>query len=292
MATRTIRTEDAAAAAEIVRLVRARSEDLADPCLPATEIEVLVDMGARGRTPPGRARVAVAGGHVVGMGVVDAAPGLAEGILVGPVVHPAHRRHGHGAAMLEDLLAGAREAEVRRLRATVGERNAAARAFLERAGFALTARHARLRLARPGRLGTLPLEGIAIDRVAPDDAAAYAEFASAFVPRSPRLTEALVKSSDYIVLLATTEGEPVGCCEVDIRFGDAGSVEYLHAPAELIEQGLGPALLLESARRAFEGEDVRTLDLLVPADGPAGIEELARLGFTQQGEMHVFERSL
>jgi len=46
MPTRTIKSEDAAAAAEIARLVRTRAEDLVDPRLPASEMEALVDMGA------------------------------------------------------------------------------------------------------------------------------------------------------------------------------------------------------------------------------------------------------
>ncbi|MFQ5578518.1 MAG: GNAT family N-acetyltransferase, partial [Anaerolineae bacterium] len=61
---------------------------------------MLVDMGARGKGQPCHPRVAVEGEGIVGYGALDFSPAMRQAQLVGPVVHPEHRRRGHGRALL------------------------------------------------------------------------------------------------------------------------------------------------------------------------------------------------
>jgi len=122
MNTRPITSQDTAPVAELVQRVRGRPNDLVDPFPPATENELLADMGARGKGP-GRPRVALgADGEVVGWGAVDFSPAMKRALLVGPVVHPAQRTKGHGRNLMQVLLQNARDAHQKHVRVAVGVR--------------------------------------------------------------------------------------------------------------------------------------------------------------------------
>ena len=129
MKTRPITSQDTAPVADLVQLVRERPNDLVDPFPPATEIEILADMGARGRGP-GRPRVALERGEVVGWGAVDFSPAMKRAALVGPVVHPAHRTKGHGRNLIQALVQNARDAHQKHVRVCLGAHNGAGQALL------------------------------------------------------------------------------------------------------------------------------------------------------------------
>ncbi|MFQ5845438.1 MAG: GNAT family N-acetyltransferase, partial [Planctomycetota bacterium] len=91
---RAFSSNDMAAVADLIGLVRSREEDRTDPCPPANEWELLADSGARPKSEGLRPCVAEAGGAVVGYGAVDHATEHTCAQLVGPMVHPDHRRRG------------------------------------------------------------------------------------------------------------------------------------------------------------------------------------------------------
>jgi len=290
MSTRRIHAEDAAAAAELVRLARGRPSDLIDPFPPCVETEVLVDMGARGKADPTHARVAVSGIAVAGYGALDYSPEMRRAQLVGPVVHPDERRKGLGGALLDDLIDQARVARQRYVRAAVGARNEAGRALLKRAGFRRKETHTCLRLARPASVPAIAAEGVDIRRVDPeDDHDAYFEFTRKLVPRQPKQTRSLLKSDAYVVVLAFKNDRPVGCVEVDLRHGAAASVENLDAPPSLLHRGLGNALLAEAMAAAFERDDVESVDLLVSGTDRARLDGLRDAGFQVRHELVGYE---
>ena len=135
MSTRPITSDDAAAAADLVRVVRERPNDRIDPFPPAHEMEVLVDAGARGKGPDRHPVVATADEVVVGYGALDCSPEMKTASLVGPVVHPANRRQGHGRNLLRDLIQQARAADQRFVTTLIGSDNGAAEALLKAEGF-------------------------------------------------------------------------------------------------------------------------------------------------------------
>jgi ribosomal protein S18 acetylase RimI-like enzyme len=292
MTTRIINSKDSAVAADIVRVVRERPNDLIDPFPPSIEMEVLCDMGARGKEETTHARVAVEGGVVVGYGALDHSPEMKRALLVGPVIHPAHRTKGLGRALLDDLLNQARQARQRHVRTMVGSQNKAGQALLKSAGFKQRERHTCLRLTRPEQFPGIELDGIEIRRVDDELDDVYFEFTRRFVPRQPKQTRSLLKTDSYCAILAFKKNKPVGCVEVDFRHSPNASIENLDAPPSLLHKGLGNALLSEAVRAAFDREDIETLDLLMSGTDRARLEALVEHGFEIRHELIAYELRL
>lgn len=91
--------------------------------------------------PFARSWVAVAGGDVLGFGVLWLIAD--EGQVANLAVHPAHRRRGEGGRILGRLIDDARAARARRLTLDVREGNLGARSLYDRAGFHLVGRRPR-----------------------------------------------------------------------------------------------------------------------------------------------------
>ena len=292
MSTRPITSADAHAAAEIIRLIRARPNDLIDPFPPAVEMEVLADSGARGRGADTHPRVAEHEGTVVGYGAVDFSPDLRAARLVGPVVHPAHRNKGYGRRLLHDLLDQARTAHQKQLTASVGSQNLAGGALLKAEGFRKRATHTCLRMTRPPRPAELSMNDIIVRRVAYDDADVVSEYIKPLVPRTAKQTRSLLKSDEYAIILAFRNGSPTGLVEVDMRYGEIASVEHLEGPDTLIQKGLGNLLLAEAVRVAFQDESIDRLDLLVAGTNKKLIASYVEAGFQRRHELVTYELKL
>jgi ribosomal protein S18 acetylase RimI-like enzyme len=290
MNTRPITSQDTAPAAELVRLVRERPNDLVDPFPPATENELLADMGARGKGP-GRPRVALGeDGEVVGWGAVDFSPSMKRALLVGPVVHPAQRTKGHGRNLIQALLQNARDAHQKHVRVGVGAHNGAGQALLRAEGFRATERHTCLRLQQPPEIPALDeMAGIRVARVDADHSDRYFDFTCKFVPRQPRQVGALLKADDYAAFLAYKGDRPVACVEVDMRYGDVATVENVDGPPSLLHRGLGNLLLAEAARVAFEHARIQAVDLLMPGTDRARHDQMRERGFQIQHELVAYE---
>jgi len=291
MSTRPISSADAADAAEVVRLVRERPNDLVDPFPPATEMEVLVDMGSRGKGQPSHPRVAVDGDEVVGWAAIDYSSVMRRAVLVGPVVHPAHRTKGYGSDLLVDLVQCGRDARQRHLRAVIGSNNTAGSALLKAAGFQPRDRHTCVRLARPPAVPELDLEGLRVERVDSEHGDTYYDFTQKLVPRQRRQVRGLLKADDYAAFLAYKDGKPVACIEIDMRYGDVASVETVEAPPSIMSK-VGNALLLHAVRLAFEHDRIQSVDLLMAGTDRAQLEKMAEHGFEIRHELVAFEMKL
>jgi len=290
--TRAITSADAAAAAALAGLVRARPNDFIDPFPPGSEAEVLADSGARGREEETHPRIAVFDRMVVGYGAVDFSPELKLARLVGPVIHPAHRRKGYGRQLLDDLLGQAVKAGQKYARATIGLQNGAARALLEQAEFRHKDSHTLLRLPRPARVEPLAMEGIEIRRMEAEQFEDVYDLSCKSVPRTEKQTRSLLKSEEYAVLVAFKDEEPIGIVEVDLRTGKGATIEWLDGPPSLIHRGLGPVLLAEAMQVAFAREATAHLDLLVAGTDAERIQAHTQIGFTIVHEICRFERKI
>lgn len=291
-ATRAIRGDDSAAAAELVRLVRQRPHDRIDPFPPCIEAEVLADTGARGSGDDVNPRVAVAGDEVVGYGAVDFSPKLKRAQLIGPVVHPAHRRRGLGRQLLRDLRDQAAANGQKVLRACVAANNAAGQALLEKDKFKRRDAHTCLRLSRPEHFADLEMPGIELRRAWHDDAPEIYHFLERMVPRSEKQTRSLLKTDTYAVLTAFQNGALVAVAEVDMRAGETATVEYLEGKPSLLHKGLGNVLMAEAVRVVFERDGVEHLDFLVPGTDPKRLASYTEAGFEVRDEFVAFERKL
>ena len=82
------------------------------------------------------------------VGVMDIAMPTRDNLHLvwsGVVVHPDHRRHGHGSAIMSEIIRRAREAGRTTIWAGAAEDDLGARAFLERFGFGYASHDARRR---------------------------------------------------------------------------------------------------------------------------------------------------
>lgn len=284
---------DAAAAAELASLVRATPEDLCDPLPPASEMEVLSDAGARGKSAALHPWVAVEAGRVVAYGATDLSSELRRAQLVGPIVHPEFRRRGIGRALLDQLIDQARISVQRSIRGCVSARNAGGNALLQRGGFRETARHTRLRASRAMRLEEVEVPGIDVRRGNYDHAALVHDFVRKHVPRTEKQTRSLLKSTDYLVLLATKGREElVAVAEIDLRWGEIATVEHVVGAPELLASGLGRAMIAEAMRNAFERRKVAALDFAVEGNGAEQSERYLAAGFERRDELIEYARSL
>jgi len=289
MKTRPITSQDTAPVADLVQLVRERPNDLVDPFPPATETEILADMGARGKGP-GRPRVALERGEVVGWGAVDFSPSMKRAALVGPVVHPAHRTKRHGRNLIQAMVQNARDAHQKHVRVCLGAHNGAGQALLRAEGFRASERHTCLRLPRPAEVPVLEeMPGIRVERVDADHAKTYFDFTCKFVPRQPRQVGALLKAEEYAAFLAYKSGRPVACVEVDMRYGEVATVENVDGPPSLLHRGLGNLLLAEAARHAFGSDRIQAVELLMPGTDRARHDQMRERGFQVQHELVAFE---
>jgi len=292
MTTRKFASAESAEAAELIRLVTARQDDLFDPLPPLSEAELLADSGARGRAEEACARVALEGDRLVGYGAVDWSPDLRRAQLIGPLVHPSHRRKGLGTRLLADLSDQARRAHQKYLRAMVGSLNSAGRAFLEQAGFKQQERHTCLRIGRPDRRAEITLDGVELRRAFYDDAEEVFRFTQRLVPRTAKQVRSLLKTDSYSIVMAWKEGKPVGYVEVDLRRGDRATLEHLDGQPSLIHKGLGSVLLAEAIRIAFDREGVGSLDLLVSGADEERLQDYRRSGFHLRHELIAFEAKI
>lgn len=292
MATRAMTSDDAAAAAQLVRLVRERPHDRIDPFPPSVEAEVLADAGARGPEEDNHPRVAVDEGVIVGCAALDYSPALKRAVLVGPVVHPAHRRRGFGRSLLADLIAQAKAHGQKAVRACVADPNAAAQTLLEGQRFRQQERHTCLRLERPGRCAQLTVAGISIRRAWADDAPEVHRFLERMVPRTERRTRSLLKTNTYAALLAFQGKTVVAVAEVDMRHGGTATVENLEGKPSLLHKGLANALMAEAVRVAFEREDITGLEFLLAGTDRKRIETFVQAGFQVRDEFLAYERKV
>ncbi len=291
MTTRRITHDDAAGAAALVQFARSRKEDLIDPFPPASEMEVLVDMGSR-QDDNAKTIVAVEGDLVVGLGAIDFSSEMRRATLVGPVVDSAHRRKGIGTSVLDELLANARAARQKYVRSAVGADNEAGQTVLRQAGFKYKETHTCVRLNRPKTAPMFTLDGIVLERMEAEDDERYHAFTSKFVARLARQTRSLLKSDDYTAVLATKAGRPVGCVEVDLRFGNVASIENLDAPPSLLHKGLGNALVGEAMRAAFERDSTTAIDILLAGADEERIDGMRAMGFDVRHQLTAFELRL
>jgi N-acetylglutamate synthase-like GNAT family acetyltransferase len=289
---RTFRRAESADVAELSRLVRARPKDCIDPFPPASDLEVLADAGARGKGSPRHPLVIDGEEGVVAYGALDYSDDLHRAQLVGPIVHPAHRRRGCARVLVEGLIAQARVAKQTELRATVGGMNQAARVMLENCGFKTLACNTLLRIDRPASFGEVHMDGVSIRRATYDDGEIVHEFVRKLVPRSPKQTRSLLKTSEYIVLLAARRGSTVGFAEVDLRQPGIASLEHLDGPPNMLHKGLGNLLLFESVRAAFENPAVQHFDLVTVGNDPRVLTAYIDAGFEQRHDLLVYELKL
>jgi RimJ/RimL family protein N-acetyltransferase len=292
MSTCPISSDRAADAAALVRLVRSRPNDRIDPYPPSVESEVLADTGARENDETCRPRIAVASDELVGYGALNFSPLLKRALLVGPVIHPAHRRNGYGLQILTELLDQAAANQQRSVRAVVGEDNAAGQALLSHAGLKRKERHTCLRLTRPARFLEMKMGGISVRRAWADDSELIAELGRRLVARTERQTRSLLKTSTYAVVVAFKGLKPVGFAEVDMRHGDVATLEQVEGPPALIQKGLGNLLIAETIRIVFQDEQVEALELLMEGTHRARIDAYAGIGFEPREELVAYERKI
>lgn len=292
MSTRTITSDDAVAAAKLSRLIRGRPNDRIDPFPPSIEAEVLADSGARGKEEDRHPRVAVAGDKAIGYGAMDFSPHMKHALLVGPVVHPAHRRKGFGSQLLDDLLDQARSNKQKYARATVGEMNAAGQAMLAAAGFKQKEKHTCLRLDRPAKPPEMKMEGVFVRRVWEEDDEVVYELTRKVIPRTPKLARSMLKTDTYAVLLAFVSKKPVGFVEVDMRHGDVATIEQVDGPPSLIQKGLGNLLLSEAIGTAMEKAHIHHIEMLMAGTDSAQLRRYEEAGFQKLHELVTYERKL
>ncbi|MHC4849944.1 MAG: GNAT family N-acetyltransferase [Planctomycetota bacterium] len=290
--TRAFAGADSAEVAELSRIVRTRPKDCIDPWPPMSELEVLADAGARGKGSPRHPRVVESDAGLVAYGALDFSEDLKRAQLLGPIVHPAHRHKGFGRMLIDDLMEQARGAKQKTLRATVGGMNQAGRALLESAGFKTLACNTVLRLGRPERYGELHLEGVDIRQATYDDWEDVHEFVRKLVPRTEKQTRSVLKTSEYLVLLANQRRRVIGFAEVDLRQGNVATLEHLDGPPNMLHKGLGNLLLWESVRAAFESSETEFFDFVVVGNDPKILSRYMDAGFERRHDQIVFEAKL
>ena len=290
--TRLFKGDDSAQVAELSRLIRSRPKDVIDPYPPASEIEVMADAAARGKGEASHPRVAEVDGTIVGFGALDFSEDLHRAQLVGPIVHPAHRHKGYAQQLLKSLVEQARLAHQEEIRATVGGMNQAGRVLLEASGFKTLACNSLLRIKRPDSFGDVHMDGVSVRRATYDDWEQVHEFVRRLVPRNAKQTRSVLKTSEYIVLLAEKRKQIVGFSEVDLRQPGVALLEHLDGPPNMLHVGLGNLLLWESVRSAFENPEVESFDLVAVGNDPKMLTAYANVGFELLHDLVVYELKL
>ncbi|MCZ6787487.1 MAG: GNAT family N-acetyltransferase [Planctomycetota bacterium] len=292
MSTRAVEAGYAADAAALVQLARERPSDLIDPFPPSQEFEVLADAGARGKEADVHPRMALEGQDLVGYGAVDFARGQKVAMLVGPIVHPAHRRKGHGKMLFDDLLGQAKTAKQKRICACIGAENGGGRAFARAMGFKQKETHTVLRISLPFDAVRPEVKNVRVRRANYDHAALIHEYCRGFIPRNEKQTRSLLKTGGYAILMAEDNTKMVGLGELDMRYGDTATVEFLDGKSSLINKGLGNLILAEMIETASNQRGVENIDLLVKGTDAKRIEAYEKIGFELRYEALLFERSV
>ncbi|MHC4958427.1 MAG: GNAT family N-acetyltransferase [Planctomycetota bacterium] len=294
---RPITSAEAAAAAEIVQLVRERPNDRIDPWPPCREFDVLLDAGARGKGPEVHPLIAVdktdVQERVVGYGAVDVSPEINYIQLVGPVIHPAYRRRGFGKALVEGMLEQGRAARgVKHARIQVSSQNGAAQELLPALGFKQKKIYTCLRLKKPEAFPELALPGIDVRRVDEKEDKAVHEFTKRLMPRPKKQTRALLKSEEYVAVVAYRKGEIVGIAELDLRFGKVGTIEHIDGVPSLIQKGLGAVLIANLMPIVFNDAGGEFIEMMIAGTEREQMKAYAAAGFKKSAELFGFERKL
>lgn len=246
-----------------------------------------------------RALVGWVDGEVVGYAGAVRADGHAVGELV---VAPAHRRRGHGRALLHAL-----EAEVHHLgvgRLVVWSREDAAAAALARSAGYRVARRLVV-MARPlsdPPAVPPPPEGTVLRTMRPgaDDAAVAAVLADAFAghPDPPWTVARVVErrhrpwfDPEGVLLATTTDGRVVGVHWTKDRGGGVGEVHLLAVHRDAAGQGLG-RLLLRAGLQHLARRGCREVVLWAEADNHAAIALYRSEGFAPRWTMVAYGRDL
>ena len=292
MTTRPFKSSESAEVAELTSLIVARPGDLVDPQPHHSETELLADSGARGREEETTPRIILDGDVIVGYGAVDFSPDLRRAHLIGPVIHPDHRRKGLGSELLADLHGQASKANQKYVRSVVGAVNRAGQAFLAHSGYRQQERHTCLSLERPDRVVKLEMDGISLRRAFYDDAEEVYRFTQRLVPRTSKQVRSLLRTDAYAITLAFRRNKPVGYVEVDMRQGDRATLEHLDGQPSLIHKGLGNLLLADAIHTAFNNPAVAHLDLLVSGADRGRLDTYAEAGFEVRHELISYEAKL
>ncbi len=282
----------AADAAALVQLARERPSDLVDPFPPSQEFEVLADAGARGKEADVHPRMALEGQDLVGYGAVDFARGQKVAMLVGPIVHPAHRRKGHGKMLFDDLLGQAKTAKQKRICACIGAENGGGRAFARAMGFKQKETHTVLRISLPFEAARPEVKNVRVRRANYDHASLIHDYCRAVIPRNEKQTRSLLKTGSYAILMAEDKTKIVGLGELDMRYGDTATVEFLDGKSSLINKGLGNLILAEMIETASSQRGIEHIDLLVKGTDAKRIDAYRKIGFELRYEALLFERSV
>lgn len=235
------------------------------------------------------ARLAVAGGRIVGVLAADIDRDLGRAWLYGPlVVAEAWDETADAlyAALAPGLPAGIGEHEM-----FVDARNAHGRAFAARHGFETYGEWA-IYFLTPDRLAALP----------PAEAEPWDERYTAqldalhnrLFPRSNYTLAYLLKPDPQTLLLMATEGDALRGYffgRVEAEAGEA-YVDLIGVDEAARGTGLGRRLMLAGLSRMRATPGLRQVNLTVAADNETARRLYAKLGFAQEREMVAFRRRL
>jgi ribosomal protein S18 acetylase RimI-like enzyme len=289
---RNFRSSDSAALAELSRIVRRRPKDCIDPWPPDSAAEMLADAAARGKKSARHPRVLESESGLIGYAALDFSDDLTRAAVVGPILHPAHRHKGYGRLLLEEVIDQARVANQKGIRATVGGMNQAARALLKSTGFSSVACNTVLRIRRPDTFGEFHMDGVEVVQAVYDDSDDVHEFVRKLVPRAPKQTRSLLKTDEYLILLAKQRNRVIGFAEVDLRQGTTATLEHLDGPPNLLHQGLGNLLLWESVRTAFRTKSIESFEFVVVGNDPETLLGYLEAGFERCHDLVIYELDL
>lgn len=250
---------------------------------------MLADAAARGKKSARHPRILESESGLIGYGALDFSDDLTRASVVGPIVHPAHRHKGYGRRLLEEIIDQARVADQKEVRATVGGMNQAGRALLKSAGFSSVACNTVLRIRRPETFGELSMDGVEVVQAVYEDADDVHEFIRKLVPRAPKQTRSLLKTNEYVILLAKQRNRVIGFVEVDLRQGALATLEHLDGPPNMLHQGLGNLLLWEAVRSAFNASAVESFEFVVVGNDPATMLPYLEAGFERCHDLVVYE---
>jgi mycothiol synthase len=212
------------------------------------------------------------------------------------VVPPEHEGRGIGTRLL-----GWAEGRGRH-RQWLGERNAAGRALLERAGYRAVRHYWRMRRALAELVDVpAPPAGIRLRALDPraDAEPVHALSDAAFAANpdyEPEPLEAF--AADHLArhdldpalsLVAERDGQPVGILLADRWEGGEGFIDLLAVHPDERGRGLGEALL-RTAFAGFRDAGLNAAELGVASDNPGALRLYERAGMTQGFRYDVMER--
>lgn len=221
-------------------------------------------------------------GALIGLCTLD---GASEVEICG-MVHPAHRRHGIGRALLAAALAACRERPARRVLVICEDASVSGRALLAAAvpTARLDFKEHRLELPTPGfaaRASAAPVPGLVVRQTDESDLDALAlTQAAAFGERKQGIQLGIaadMRDPSYRYYLATRDGEPVSSLKVIFVAPRA----YIYAFGVVPEQrrrGVGRAVLAEVIAH-LRDEGWRSVALEVESENGPALALYRALGF-------------